>query len=209
MCVCIYVICMLRDKIWEWPGDEAMYVCCYTGQLEWLCSHCKLSDIMVIGLGQPAKPQPSLVPAIINITWPHRTIHYFHLCMYAFHWVQGSCCAGIESPRDTKLSPGLCSSLTKKSQPPVRRLRYDSLIPRLSSSGGRESLGTRLWRLDRAAYGGCTLTPSLHSDIIQVYLVKFWHNTRKSECIKPLPRLQEPPDWLTARAQHYLIRNFI
>ena len=114
MCVCMYVICMLRDKIWEWPGDEAMYVCCYTGQLEWLCSHCKLSDIMVIGLGQPAKPLPSLVPAIINITWSHRTIHYFHLCMYAFHWVQGSCCAGIEPPRDTKLSPGLCSSLTRK-----------------------------------------------------------------------------------------------
>ena len=67
-----------------------------------------------LSLGQPAKPQPSLVPAIINITWSHRSIHYLHLCMYAFHWVQGSRCTGIESPRDTKLSPGLCSSLTRK-----------------------------------------------------------------------------------------------
>ena len=141
--------------------------------------------------------------------------------MYAFHnvhWVQGSCCAKIESPRDTELSPGLCSSvsyehrqqLDKKSHPPARRLGRDSLIPRLSLSGGRESLGTRARTTGRSSLRRLHINTQtsffLVEGIIRVYLVKFWHN---SECIKSLPRLQEPPDWLTAQAQHYLIRNFI
>ena len=160
-----------------------------------------------LSLGQPAKPQPSLVPAIINITWSHRTIHYLHLCMYAFHWVQGSCCAGIESPRDTKLSPGLCSSLTRKV---THQWGYSGMIP---SFPGSPRLGEgRAWE---AVTTGQSSLRRLHINTQSSfrhhpgYLVKFWHNTRKSECIKPLPRLQEPPDWLTARAQHYLIRNFI
>ena len=118
-----------------------------------------------LSLGQPAKPQPSLVPAIINITWSHRTIHYLHVCLplssrFTLCWNRVT--------QGHKVISRPVQQLDKKSHPPVRRLRYDTLIPRLSSSGGRESLGMRLWRLDRAAYGGCTLIPSLYSDIIQV-----------------------------------------